>query len=480
MSETSVKLDISAHAGRVKAVRDGLAAHLDSERSGYPGRFVAVEVSTEVADHQRLQTRVPTRSDPSGTVLSMGRRHDGRNRDGFGLTTIAHVDVAAWGGKVESRMTLQANGQVVLQSDMDSTYIVSAAPAVVASSAVTNVMGAAGVVIASGAAVPLQPWAVEGEDPEVPQATSGHADAMQADVDAWTEANDALDSAASDRDSLQSEMAPDQASELAPTKSGVDLATLATDTFKGPNELGTVVEGSAGALALTGGGGVLISTPLTATTHAGEWVGISAPTVAVVGSEAVDITAKDVLSATSHAAARIYSAARMDIVAKDDKLHLASRAGEALEVQAPKIHIGEFEPPDPQQPTTAVAVKATEHVGLASGSESPDEATAGVHVLSHDVITGSAGTTVTLDAADTLTFEIKDAQISVVIDKGKTITVSTPGTTLEVSESGVVIEHGAEVFKASSSTCFLGPSASSRVEAASSGVTVKGSSIKIG
>ncbi|MCB9594875.1 MAG: hypothetical protein H6719_19290 [Sandaracinaceae bacterium] len=473
------ELDLSSHEGRVRAARSGITSHVDSEKSAYGDRFVAVEVSTEVAEHQRMQTRVPTRSNPTGTVLSMGRRHDGHNRDGFGLTTIAHVDVAAMGGKVESRMTLQANGQIVLQSDMDSAYVVSAAPLVLSSSAVTNVMGAAGVVIASGAAVPLAPWAVEGEDPETPAATQGHVDDMQAQVDAWTTVNDDLTSAASDRDSLQSDMSPNQASELGPAKDAIDLAQLATDTFKGPNELGTVVEGSAGALALTGGGGVLVSTPKSAMTYAGEWLGLKGATVSVVG-DAVDQVAKQTWAATSHDVARLYSAKRMDVVAKDDTLHIASRTGPAVEVQAPAIHVGTVEPESPQVATKSVSVKATDHVGLSTGSSSPDEGTAGFHVLSHDVITGSSEKSVTLDAVDKLTFEIKDAQIQVVIDKGKKITIKTPKTTLEVTESGTVVKQGAEVMKASNQTCFIGPSASSRFEASSSSVSVKGSSIKIG
>ena len=73
-----------------------------------------------------------------------------------------------------------------------------------------------------------------------------------------------------------------------------------------------------------------------------------------------------------------------------------------------------------------------------------------------------------------------DAQIQVVIDKGKKITIKTPKTTLEVTESGTVVKQGAEVMKASNQTCFIGPSASSRFEASSSSVSVKGSSIKIG
>ena len=71
--------------------------------------------------------------------------------------------------------------------------------------------------------------------------------------------------------------------------------------------------------------------------------------------------------------------------------------------------------------------------------------------------------------------------VEVVIDKSKTVTVSTPSTSLEVSESGVVVNNkGTEVLKVSDQTSFVGPSSSNRFAASSSAVTIKGPQIKIG
>lgn len=474
-----MSLDLTSHGDRVRQARAALSSHLQDERSAYGERFVRPEISTEVGPHQRHQIRVPTRSAPDGTVLSMGRRQDGRNHDGAGLTTNAHVDVRASGGKAESRMTLQANGQLVVQSDMDSAYVISAAPAVIASSAVTNVLGASGVVIASGAAVPLAPLRVEGESPTTPAATGGHADAMQAEVDAWTSANDVLDGALADRDALQAEMAPDQASEIAPTKT--DLSVLASDTFTGPNALGEQVQGEAGALALSGAGGVLVSTPLHAALHAGEMASVCAPTVAVVGTEAVDLVAKTTLAATSETDARLFAGARLDLVAHTGPLHMASRSGEMLEVQAPEIRVGATEPASPQQATRAVSMESTEHFGLSTGGACPDASQAGMHLASHDVIEASADKTITISAADTITLEIGGQPIKIVVDKAKTVTVTVQSTELALSASGgLVVKHRGEVLKGSSSTCFLGPSPSSRFEATTSQVSIKGSAIKLG
>lgn len=475
-------IDLATHEERIRTTRSALREKLEAERQAYASRFIRPEISTQTGEHQRLQTRVPTRSDPNGTVLSMGRRADGRNHDGFGVTTIAHVDVCARGGKAESQMTLQANGQVVVQSDMDSAYLVAKGPSVLASSAVTNVLGAAGVVIAAGSAVPVAPVPVEGESPAAPQATSGHADAMQAQVDAWTNINGALADAISSRDGWQNDLAPTQSSELRAAKDGVDLAQLATDTFKGPNTLGTEVDGEGGALALSGGGGILIGTPASAAVHADRWLGLSSTKVTVVGAELVDMTGVDLVSLTSGDSARMYAKGRLDLVAHTQPLHLATRSGDALEVQAKAIRVGATQPEVPQEPTAAVSVRSTTHLGLATGDDAPTDGEAGIRLRSHEAIDGKAGTTVLLEAADSLTFKIADQTIQVRIDKGKKVTVTIEDATLEISKSGgLVVKHrGAEVLKGTGSNCFLGPSASSRFQATPSQLAIKGSSIKIG
>lgn len=477
----AVPIDLATHEERIRGTRAALREKLDAERHAYASRFTRPEISTETGEHQRLQTRVPTRSDPNGTVVSMGRRADGRNHDGFGLTTIAHVDVCANGGKAESRMTLQANGQVVLQSDMDSAYVVAAGPAVLASSAVTNVLGGAGVVIASGAAVPLAPVLVEGESPAAPQATSKHADGMQAQVDAWTDIDGALADAVSSRDGWQSDLAPNQSSELRPAKDAIDLGKLAADTFKGPNALGTAAEGEGGALALTGGGGLLVSTPKGGAVHAAEWLGLSSAKVAVIGTDLCDLTGAGLLSLTSGANARLYAKDRLDVVAHTQPLHIASRTGDALEVQAKAIRVGATQPDAPQEATAAVAVHSTTHIGLATGSDAPAEDAAGIRLQSHDTVEAKARTTVLLEAANSLTFKIADQTIQIAIDKGKAVTITVEDSTIEISKSkGLSVKHGAEVLKGTRTNCFLGPSSSSRFEATTSAVAIKGSSIKIG
>lgn len=477
----SLAFDLSAHEARIRASRAALRETLDAERKAYSQRFIRPEISTETGEHQRFQTRVPTSGDPNGTVVSMGRRADGRNHNGFGLTTIAHVDVCARGGKAESRMTLQANGQLVLQSDMDSAYLLSAGPSVVASSAVTNVLGAAGVVIAAGGALPLAPVAIEGESPAAPQATSEHADAMQAQVDAWKEIDGVLANVISDRDGWQREMSPAQSSELGPAKDEADLGALASETFDGPNALGASVEGAGGALALSGAGGLLVTTPASGAVHAAEWLGLSSTQLALVGTELVDVTGARLVSLTSGQDARLYAGGRLDVVAHTSSLHLASRAGEALEAQAKAIRIGATQPDAPQEPTAAVSARSTSHVGVATGEDAAAEDEAGIHFRSHDVIEGKAKATVLFEAADSLTFKIADQTIQIVVDKGKKVTIAVEDATIELSKSGgVSVKHGGEVLKGTRDNCFLGPTSASRFEATTSSVAIKGSSIKIG
>ncbi|MCA9604244.1 MAG: hypothetical protein KC619_01530 [Myxococcales bacterium] len=466
-------LSLDGHAERVQACRGGVREHLTSEAEALPDRFVAPEISTDVGDHQRFQLRVPTRADPVGTVLSAGRRRDGRNHDGFGLTTIAHVDVQTTGAQAESRMTFQSTGQAVVQSTLDSLYLLSSAPAVLASPSVSNVIGAGGVLITSGPAVPVPVIEVTDEAPVVAKVAESFADERGADVDAFAAVESFVDEAVAAHDQVQEDLVPDQKLELAAAKDESDFGSIADASFKAPNALGTAAEGSGGALGLRGQGGVLVHTPAIASIHADVLASVSSAAVALTGTDRVDLLSSASITATSGAHLGAYAAERMDLVSGTDKLHLATRSGPALEVQAKAIHLGATEPPSPQQPTTAVVQRSTAHASIGTGDQDPSADEAGIYLATHEKIDAVAASSITL--------HIDGQPIEVMIDQGKKVTVTVQDTVLEITASdGLVVKHGAAVLRGTKDDCYLGPTASNRVSMSSSGVVVKGSSIKLG
>lgn len=121
-----------------------------------PDEPVQVPDPCDASPAQRLRIHVPNVK----TTVSLGARADGGakrevdtgapNYDGFGVHTKGHVFVNASGGKADSKMSLQANGQILVQSDADSLYLVSSGPNVLATPQVVNLAGGGGINLAAG------------------------------------------------------------------------------------------------------------------------------------------------------------------------------------------------------------------------------------------------------------------------------------------------------------------------------------------
>ncbi|MBZ0121045.1 MAG: hypothetical protein K8H88_28885, partial [Sandaracinaceae bacterium] len=100
-------IDLGRHQSQVghaqRAQRELARRVIDAmkERLGVP------EPSQKIGRHQRRQLRVPTSEQEDGTVVSVGRRFQDVNFDGYGLATIAHIALAANGEKAKSTLTMQ-------------------------------------------------------------------------------------------------------------------------------------------------------------------------------------------------------------------------------------------------------------------------------------------------------------------------------------------------------------------------------------
>jgi hypothetical protein len=189
------------------------------------------------------------------------------------------------------------------------------------------------------------------------------------------------------------------------------------------------------------------------------------------------------LAATAAENASVMAGKRVDVVAHEDVLHLASRKGAGVEIEGKALAIGELAPSDPQVITDDVFVRAKKHVSIATDKD-PDraESAAGVHVTTHDVMVVKSDKTVTIEAADTITLKIADKEIQLVVDKAGKIQIKTKDALVALADSnGVGLSHkNKELVRAKSDKVTVGTGPSDKLEIASGSVALKGGSIKIG
>lgn len=449
--------------GAVEEVVDNLASSIEQP-----------EVDDSHGEYQRLQFRIPTADNMEGTVISAGRQQEKRGYDGLGITTNRHVIVSAEGGKENSTMTLQSNGQLHLQSDDDSLYAVAKGPATMASSSGVNLVGAGGVVIDGGLAPTIENLVIEGEEPGFPKALDGFHGHMEKSAGVWGAWDETIQAEAEARDTAQDGMDPAVATEYAPVHSATALSNVVSATLSSNNALGKAQDTTEGAVGIQGEGGFFIGTPASGVIRSDNALTLSSKNSGIFGSLTADVHSESATSVTSLDQTSVHAGKNLHLVAKENKVHIGARDGEPVEIQAKDVHVGEMEPDAPQTPTDNVYLRALKHVSLTSENDpSRGRNDEGVFVDSHKVIECTA--------ADTLTFKIADQEIKVVIDKGNTIDITAGQATISVDSSGgVTTKHMmAEVVAATDTVTVKGGSVS-KVEVASSGVTVSGASIKLG
>jgi len=477
-------IDLTTHGQRVRSVVSAQNELGTSARDAMRDRLAVPEVSDTVGTHQRHQLRVPTSERPNGTVVSVGRRQDARNYDGYGLTTIAHVAVSAEGGKAESTMTLQSNGQLLVQSDMDGAYVVSKGPATIASAAVANVTASGGVVIAAGGSVEVANAAIEGEAPDAPAALSSHPDLMGAAKDAWSEWSEAVGDAVAARDELSNDADPEHKTAWEASQGEVRAAELAETAHVSNNALGDETTSEGGGVAIWGDGGFVMGSPEFGALHAEKALTLSSKRPAVAATESLDLSAAEDVAVTAGGMVAVVGSQQVRVIANADDLHLASRGGEKVEVQAKAVHLGELEPDDPQEETELVSLRAKKRVSLATDKDAGrDEGDDGIFLETHEVIEALADSTIELAAGESVTLKIDDdTEYSIVVDSEGAITITSDGTTFTISDSdGLVFgDDQDDYLTASSDTVFAGIDSDNCIEISSSEVSIKGSKIELG
>lgn len=485
--EGIVSIDLSVPERRLARVQSTQRQSLSSWLEQMQRNNQVPPPDEHVGASQRLTMSIPTSGQPTGTVISAGKGGPS-SFDGYAVKTIGHVAMSAEGGVSASTMTLQANGQIMVQSDQASLFLLSTAPATLASSSVTNVAGA-GVVIAAGGGAPVAmvPIGTGGGGgggggsggADTPSSVESAADAASAASDAWGGWDAAISEATDARDALRRTMDPARATAFAAPQAGPDAQSSLVDA----NQAGATSDAGAGGLVLHGEKSVLVGTPGALSVRAGESLTMSSHTVAMIAEEDAELVAARNWSATVSGNSSVLTKGRVDVVSHEGVLHVASRTGEAVEVQAQAIAVGEIAPSEPQLETRSVHVRAKTHVGLATDVDpSRANADAGIHLDSHSVIEARSASAVTIQAADTVTLRIGDQEIDLVVDKQGKIELRAKSAKLALADrDGIGVEHrGVPLIKGTSSRVTVGTSPSDKLEIASGSVALKGGSIKIG
>jgi hypothetical protein len=471
------ELDLGPERTRLESIQRAHREAADQWLARMREQHRVPEHAQQTGPNQRLQMRVPTAGQADGTTISAGRRSD-RSYDGYAVKTNRHLAMSGEGGVANSTMTLQANGQVIVQSDQASLFLVSTAPATLASTSVTNIAGA-GVVIAAGGGAPVAMMPIKGEGPATPESVSGAASAAQGAAEAWSAWDDEVESETRARDDRRSAIDPARAAAYAAPKTAEGAKAVLVDA----NKAGEKSAGGAGGLVLHGEDNLLIGTPKKAALRAAEALTVSSKTIAQLAHEDAEIATGRDLNATVGRNASVLATGRMDMVASDETLHLASRKGPGVEVQGKALMFGETSPEDPQRATEHVFVRSTAHVSVTTDSDPQREERAdGIHLTSHDVIEAKSDTSVTIDAVDSVTLRIGQSEIDIVVDRAGKISLRAKQAEIKIDDrAGITVSHrGTAVMSGSASRVAVGTGPSDKLEISSGSVALKGGTIKIG
>ncbi|MBX3273669.1 MAG: hypothetical protein KF729_25620 [Sandaracinaceae bacterium] len=323
--------------------------------------FPEVPDACSPGDKQRLRIHVPNIK----STLTMGARAPGGgirdndtgapNFDGFGVDTVGHVFVNARGGKDDSKMNIQANGQILMQSDQDSLYLVSAAPAVLASTAVTNIAAGGGVNIAAGwGSNVANPSCDGGTGPGAPEALTslpGHLDSISS---FWGNVDSAMAGAAIAASVLQSRFANPGSSWLGAL---FGFGNLSAAACIANNNLGAAKALAGGGVTIHGTQGWVLGTPLYGGAYAalGLTIGSAFPAMMALVDAGI-IATRDIGMASGR---EIGVTARKAVsILGGDKVEIASRGGGGTAVKGKTIVIGSAAGAGGQVSTDGVGIVA--------------------------------------------------------------------------------------------------------------------------
>lgn len=309
---------------------------------------------------QRLRIHVPN----VRTTLSMGAKAPGGalrevdtgapNFAGFGVDTEGHVFVNARGGKEDSKMSLQANGQILVQSDEDSLYLVSAAPSVIATPTVVNVAGGGGINIAAGWGTSVSnPKCDGGDGPTSPAAVAGLPEHLSMISNVWAGVDSTFAALAIASTAIQKKFANPAS---AWTKGLREFGNLSATACIANNALGVAgAPVGGGGVTIHGTAGWLVGTPLFGSLYAGAGLTIASAFPAMMALFDGSIMAGRGIGLAAGKEITL-TARKMVSVLGGEKVEVASRGRRGTAIKGKTIVIGSASGAGQQTATKGVAV----------------------------------------------------------------------------------------------------------------------------
>lgn len=334
--------------------------------------------------NQRLRIWVPTPGD-LGTSLSMGKEFPNTSFQGFGVGTSGHIVME---GKAEdSKITIQAPGEVFVHSSNAPLYLVSQGPAVLASATSANLLSTEAVTIAAG--WPREPTkkAVSGPSPPQEDHTE-YTERMSAISKQWGEWDTTM-------------------AYLGMVKTGICDGLLG----KGLDRLWGGIGVVAGYLDAAADPSVVIHAPKAFVIGSEQFGAVYARIgVDVVGTFAGLIGAKDAEVFGGHNASIMGGinaslSAGHEVTVAGWETEVAARSG-LLKLLGGAVQIGKPTSDHLQSATKVVAIEAATAIGLSvpdpfpAGMDGSPAVEPGIHLVSHKPITQRSEKHVAVSAAE--------------------------------------------------------------------------------
>ncbi|MCC7539416.1 MAG: hypothetical protein IT379_24540, partial [Deltaproteobacteria bacterium] len=450
-------------------------------------------LSQVIGARQRLRIYVPTpegertaageTAAPSGgTTLAMGSDSSGVIYEGFGVDTVGNVVMNARGGKAKSKMNLQANGQILVQSDDDSLYLVSKAPAVLGSQNVANVAGAGGVTIYGGTSFGnIMNARPSGLTPTSPGATSDYAGFMSGIANFWSIADATIAAASIARSALELKADPEHKSSWVKATIA-NAGNIANAINVAGNVLGVAGKSPLGGVTVHGQGGVILGTPMTMSHYAGLGITIGSPFVGVIGFLSAELLGIKEAKLTSAVHAAVQSSKTATVVGWAGPTEVASRIG-TLNLRAPQIEMGAFQQKLTQQPTNIINVRAKQHIGIAT-KEGHNGLAAGIWIDSHDDLDVKVEKKITIAGKTTLDMNVATDKVYLKMESEKKIVdlLANNARLLLRQDDGCKLTHNnkASLVLHQSKGVWLGMSGSNRIMMSNAGAwKIKGTKADI-
>lgn len=325
------------------------------------------------SDQQRLRIHVPRVS----TTLSMGAKAPPEavrdadagapNYDGFGVYTRGHIHLSASDTPSTSTVTVQAKGDIALQSEQERLFMGAKKQAVLASGGSNAyVLGGSGVVIAGGTAAP---WSdivkPDGTTPLPPAwkdnytATADSINQIWAGIDAFVALSTGIYNT--------SKLALGWSGSFwdAFSIAGLLLGNLGGGAVSG---LGAAGAPSIGGTVVHGSGGLILSSPLTTSIYSGTGMTLASVLGTTVLSGAVGILGIGEVSLQSKQKIEIASMNEVGMSAYNE-VHIDS--GRTAVYGGRFIKVGEH-PTQRKWPTQRVDISAAQGIELLTDSGAPD------------------------------------------------------------------------------------------------------------